>query len=69
MDLFKDYKIPSAVDMAKKIIKDNPSLFTDSLDTQLVIAKAMGEYYDACRDYVNQDKPLIERMKEIIANS
>lgn len=58
--------IPSAINMARKAIKDNPSLFVPGIFTEEVIVNLMVEYYEKCREYVNQDQPLINEIKETL---
>ena len=48
-------KIPSAIEMAEKAIKDHPELFKNCLDTQLVMLKIMGEYRRKCSEYTNRE--------------
>lgn len=63
-DTYTKYKtkkvIPNAVDMAQKLITDNPELFKDCFDTKYKIAVMMHEYADKCCDFTSIDLSVIQ---------
>lgn len=52
-------KLPSSIDIARSIIKRNPELFTDHYLCEVIISKALRDYYEQCRDYVGANQPTI----------
>lgn len=56
-------EIPSALTMARKAIKENPTLLKPSFETEMILFNLMREYRDACKKYVSQDQPIIEDIK------
>lgn len=56
--------IPSSISMARRLIKDNPKLFTDHFKAEVLISKVMQDYLDSCRAFLNQDQPMINEIRE-----
>lgn len=57
-------KIPSSIDIARGVIKDHPELFTDAYLCEVIISKALRDYYEECRKYVEVHNPAINQIKE-----
>lgn len=59
-------KIPSSIDIARRLIKDNFELFNpeEYYLAEVVIAKALRDYYEQSREYALQDQPKINEIKE-----
>lgn len=55
--------IPSCLDFAKKLIKNNPDLFHDTHATRMAIAKVLDEYHNACV-YWQKNVDVDEMMEE-----
>lgn len=61
-------EIPSSLTMARELTKGNPTLFKDCYETHIKIAEAMRDYYDQCKEFVEQDKPVINKINELLKN-
>lgn len=61
-------KTPSALDMARQAIKDNPKLFKPGLSTELIIIDLMGKYHEKCKAYVNQHQQEVNEILQSLNN-
>lgn len=52
--------LPFAIDIADKLIKDNPDLFKDCTDTKMKITVAMIEFAKDCVDFLYPEEQTIK---------